>query len=356
MECVIIAIVLSGIPSHIVLVQDGVEGQIFVNGVAAVQSTSDISSPIQILNSDLVFGKDYRDNGGFYEGSMHNINFYSFALSSTQIQDIYSSYRGEYSVLLYYPFSDSSISSSGVANMATGSAVVDAYLQNSATVTNNQLVLSASGSQYMSINSFATGSDGLTFSCWFVSYDSGFWARLFEFGNGPDSDNVYISVNPDDQNILGLVVFVASMPCYFSLPKNFNDGTWYYIAWTLSPAGSWELYINGILSSTISQTSCSNNGYPAAITRQWNFLGKSNWVGDAYFNGSIWDFRVYNYVLSARAIEDLFSFKEPTAQPTFIPSETPTFQQTNDFMTVGIYNFTIPAGIYNVRVTAAGAS
>ena len=384
------------------------------------QNTASISSPIQIWNSDLVLGKDIRDNNGFYEGSMDNINIYSFALSPTQIQNIYSSYSGDYSVLLYYTFSDSTVSGSQVADMATGSAIVDAYLQNNATVSNNQLVLSASGSQYMSINSFATGSNGLTISCWFTSYNSGSWARLFEFGNGPTFDNVYISVNPGYKNVLALYVFFGQTACSFVLKENFNDGKGYYIAWTLSPAGSWVLYINGVLNTTISQTSCSNYGYPAAITRQWNFLGKSNWGTDDYLNGNIWDFRLYNYVLSATEIEYLFSFKEPTLQPTFEPTFQPTFEPTfqptlepvpspvpslvptfeptleqtfqpsqesepspvpspdptfepskmptfpltyspsfssiKNFFDVGIYNFTIPAGIYFIQVTAAGAS
>jgi len=56
-----------------------------------------------------------------------------------------------------------------VGDIASGSVVFDATLQNGATVSNNQLMLSAAQSQYMSINSFTTGTAGLTFACWYKS-------------------------------------------------------------------------------------------------------------------------------------------------------------------------------------------
>eukprot|EP01035_Chromulina_nebulosa_P024292 gene24292-biopygen15845 len=77
--------------------------------------------------------------------------------------------------------------------MASGSVVYDATLRNGSVVSNNQLKLSAASSQFMSIGSFTTGTAGLTFASWWKSDNSGDFARLFDFGNGPDSDNILIT-------------------------------------------------------------------------------------------------------------------------------------------------------------------
>ena len=77
-----------------------------------------------------------------------------------------------------------------MGNIASGSVVYDATLMNGATVSNNQLVLSAASSQFMSIDSFTTGTTGLTFASWWKSDRSGQYARIFDFGNGPYADNI----------------------------------------------------------------------------------------------------------------------------------------------------------------------
>jgi hypothetical protein len=94
---------------------------------------------------------------------------------------------------LYYRFD--SVSGSSVGNIASGSAVYDAMLQNGATISNNQLVLSAAKSQYMSIDAFTTGTAGLTFATWWKSVNSDDYARIFDFNNGAASDNILISKN-----------------------------------------------------------------------------------------------------------------------------------------------------------------
>ena len=80
-----------------------------------------------------------------------------------------------------------------MGNIASGSVVYDATLVNGATVSNNQLLLSAASSQYMSIDPFTTGTTGLTFATWYKSDNSGYFARIFDFGNGEEVDNILLS-------------------------------------------------------------------------------------------------------------------------------------------------------------------
>ena len=83
---------------------------------------------------------------------------------------------------LFYPFANSTVSGVDIADLATGSADFDASLQNGTAVFTNQLLLSA----------FTTGQRTLTFSCWFRSSNSGTSVRMFDFGKGPNADNILI--------------------------------------------------------------------------------------------------------------------------------------------------------------------
>ena len=84
---------------------------------------------------------------------------------------------------------------------------------------------------------------------------------------------------------------------------NVNDNVWRHVVWTISPAGIWAVYINGVV-----VWSASGQPYPNAISRSLNYIGKSNW-NDPYFTGAIDAFKIYNYVLVAADCAALYSGK-----------------------------------------------
>jgi len=135
---------------------------------------------------------------------------------------------------LYYRFD--SVSGTRVGDTANGSVVYDATLQNGATVSNNQLKLSSSQSQYMSINSFTTGTAGLTFACWWRSNNSGRYVGIFDFGNGPVSDNIIIF---EVDYCIALTVFYSSQQTFLSTSIKFDQHSWNHISWTLDPSCTW---------------------------------------------------------------------------------------------------------------------
>jgi hypothetical protein len=186
--------------------------------------------------------------------------------------------------------------------MASGSVVYDATLYNGATVSNNQLLLSAAQSQYMKINAFTTGTAGLTFATWWkADSNSGDWARIFDFSNGAyPSDNIIMYLNRNDYNNIGLDVYNASQGNGMYLPISFNQNNWNHIAWTITTSGTWVAYINGVL-----VTSATSKLYPRSIVRSLNYLGSRGGVGN--LNGAIKDFRMYGRVLSAAEVSTLFN-------------------------------------------------
>ena len=86
---------------------------------------------------------------------------------------------------------------------------ISRVLQNGANVVNNQLVLSGGQSQqYMkTVTPFGTTSLGLTIACWFRSANNGQWARVFDFGNGKESDNILVSTTGSSAGITFFQVY-----------------------------------------------------------------------------------------------------------------------------------------------------
>ena len=94
----------------------------------------------------------------------------------------------------------------------------------------------------------------------------------------------------------------ANSPGWFSpVTGNVNDNVWRHFAWTLTPSGTWTVYINGVSVWTV-----TGWNYPAAITRGSNYLGKGNWGSDPYFTGAMADFRMYNSALGASGVAALY--------------------------------------------------
>ena len=81
-----------------------------------------------------------------------------------------------------------------------------------------------------------------------------------------------------------------------------------FLTWTLTydtgTSSIWKTYIDGILVLTTS------GYYPStSITLTKNYIGKSNWGSDPYYNGTVDDFRVYNRVITASEVLILYDNK-----------------------------------------------
>ena len=154
--------------------------------------------------------------------------------------------------------------------------------------------------QYISIPSFGTKNNGLTFSFWFKSNNNKDWVRIFDFGNDSGSANIFVSINGGN---LGFSVFVDGKAYQNNnVIPNINNNTWNHVTWTLSYPSGWNIYFNGAL-----YISYSDGFYPKSIYRNLNYIGKSNWSRDPYFNGNIADFKLYNNILSFENISSMYN-------------------------------------------------
>jgi hypothetical protein len=163
--------------------------------------------------------------------------------------------------------------------------------------------------KFVTLPSFTTTNNGLTFACWFRSNYNQNLSRIFEFGNvtNTGSNNIILDVN---NNGLRLSIFqgaVATNPNVVS-SYNINNNTWYHIAITMTYAASGSatsnviFYLNGV---SISNTS-NQFYYPPAMTRTLNYIGRSLWIDPEFF-GNVDDFRVYNTVLTASEVNTILN-------------------------------------------------
>ena len=96
-----------------------------------------------------------------------------------------------------------------------------------------------------------------------------------------------------------------------------NDNTWRHIVWTIDSSGNWAIYLSGV-----SYWTASDYCIPKSITRSSNFVGKSNFDGEPYYNGNIDDFGMYNSVLTVTDVFNIYSSANDI--PTFLPSKAPS--------------------------------
>ena len=223
----------------------------------------------------------------------------------------------------YYTFDTTFADSSGNANdviVTNGSPTFAAGKFGSALGLNgtNQNVMLPAG-MLASVTNF-------TIAAWVYWNGGAAWQRIFDFGNGTSQ---YMLLTPDS----------GSGTLRFAITTNYSGGEqivettplasnqWVHVAITYNGITA-SLYTNGILA-----TSGAIAITPASFNPALNYLGKSQYPGDPAFSGSIGDFLVANYAMSAAQIAWLpignsplpalahrYSFNEPSGSTTITDS------------------------------------
>jgi hypothetical protein len=149
-------------------------------------------------------------------------------------------------------------------------------------------------SDYVSLppGAAADFSQGLTFEAWALYDALASWSRVFDFGNGPDGDNLVLA-NQATSNNLVLQVYRGGNRAELLAEGRLKTGEWMHLAGTVDSSGAGVLYVNG------EQAAAGPLQAPANLARLNNYIGKSNWQTDALFRGKVASVRVYNRALTA---------------------------------------------------------
>jgi hypothetical protein len=170
--------------------------------------------------------------------------------------------------------------------------------------------------QYVSFprQDFSILTRGFSFSFW-VRHErdpnSYYWPEVFNFGNGPYSDNMFVGATGGSTGARFVILTGTWSEAY--IDQAFPPYTWIHYVWVVEKTGSNSLskiYQNGVLVSQV-----QNMQYPRTAT-SINNIGKSNWGEHTLFRGKIDSFGIYRWPLLQTNAIMLFGASESTVSPS----------------------------------------
>ena len=180
------------------------------------------------------------------------------------------------------------------------------------------------------------------------------WQRVFDFGT---DTNHWLFLTPNDGGAMQFAItdnrqsYVQTIEAPSALPSN----VWVNVAVTLDGTNG-ILYVNGVPAATNSAMTTS----PVDVHAQTNYLGRSRWPADPYFNGQIASFHAFGKALTADEItapQPVIS--SPDSGAVFYPGTAISFAgSARDFMAIPLgdaaLSWTITLARDGVTNTVAG--
>jgi hypothetical protein len=146
-----------------------------------------------------------------------------------------------------------------------------------------------------------------TFAIW-VDWDgSNYWERIWDFGTGA---TYYMFLTPKNSanNRMRFAITRTGISGeeIMDAPTTLSSIGWHHVVVTIDADNhTHKLYLDG---SPVGQ---NTSGYrepdDIGITNQ-NYLAKSQFTADSYFEGKLDDFRIYNYALSPGEVTELYQW------------------------------------------------
>jgi hypothetical protein len=160
---------------------------------------------------------------------------------------------------------------------------------------------------------------GLTFT-FYANFGggAGTFERIFDFGNGPNANNIIVGREGVSGNIFVEIYRDGGSGGYCrSTANSIGVGTWDYWAITMNGSNCY-IYKNNVQNATQAYTYL-----PWARTLANNYIGKSNWA-DAAFEGGISDLAIYDRVLSSTELTQNYNagidITAPSITDTYLSS------------------------------------
>ncbi len=158
------------------------------------------------------------------------------------------------------------------------------------------------------IGSAIASMDDITVACWAdFSNEGGSFQRLWDFGVTPVADtdpNIYMFVTPrfaGNGQPRFAIMRLEEGEINITAPENLQSG-WHHIAASIdSSTMTMKLYQDGRLIAEGETTLLPSD---LGVTDR-NWIGRSQWEADAYYQGSIDEFRIYNRALSVAELRFL---------------------------------------------------
>ncbi|MEZ5195644.1 MAG: LamG-like jellyroll fold domain-containing protein [Bacteroidales bacterium] len=134
-----------------------------------------------------------------------------------------------------------------------------------------------------------------TFETWLYKRNNNNWSRVFDFGNGPNKNNVIVALSNGTSGKLSFHINNDLLNRSFVLDDPTPLNEWTHIALRLTDHMAW-IYINGefVKLGLLQQ--------PDDTERSIDYIGRSNWENDSYADMLLDEFRLYNVALEPEEI------------------------------------------------------
>ncbi len=177
----------------------------------------------------------------------------------------------------------------------------DGTLEGAAAITNGHVRLTGTRGTYVNLpGGLIAGYKAATFEFWADLGANRNWARVFDQGstNGNNGQHDLYFCPRSGRDFRLTIMDPQPSERVVSIPGNLDNQTNLHVACVLDPpSGFMGIYTNGVLAAARNDLASL-----ASVDTNLFFLGRSLFAADAWLNGSIDEFRIYNAPLSAAEI------------------------------------------------------
>jgi len=281
---------------------------LYVNG-SLVDSESSISYTSSGVDNYIYLGQTNpgADDTGNFGGKYGIVRFYNKALSTDEVLINYKADSSRYS-----PSTDSLILFLDASKYSSGSTWSDnSSYGNSATIynspSNNGSSFNLNGTnQYFNVSGeFDDFTGGITVLSFANFGSASSWERIIDFGNGQADNNIILARSGTSTDLAFEVYGSGSALFSSTLTSGITNSGWGFYGARLD--GSNYKILNGSTSTTGSTTVL-----PANVIRSNNYIGRSNWSSDAYFESQIGMVAIFNRSLSDAEIDVFYNLHKGT--------------------------------------------
>jgi hypothetical protein len=306
--------------------KNGNTGTLYVNGAQVGQNSSMPLDPSSLGNTTQNWiGRSQYSGDAFLDGQVDDFRIYNRPLSAAEVQTLATGGGGGTPTVTptrtstptvtptgtqatgglwaHYAFEGNASDSSGNGRNGT--------LVNSPTFVAGQVGQAVnlaggaggSASQHISLpTGIVNGLTNFTVATWVRLDTSGAWRRIFDFGTGTTANMFLVPQSGTGTFRFAITTGGAGAEQQINASPALPTAVWTHVAVTKS-GNTATLFVNGVQVAqntgvTLSPSSLGN-------TNQ-NWIGRSQYAGDAFLDGQVDEFRIYNRALSAAEIQALF--------------------------------------------------
>ncbi len=151
---------------------------------------------------------------------------------------------------------------------------------------------------YVTVNNLELKGE-MTFEAWVYNNNPyAAWSRLFDFGNGSPGQNIMVGFHGGSGRMFLHNYTMNNVAGEIIVDEVFPASQWVHVEVVIDENGNGSIYWDGVLKKS------GQVGTITEVKREINYIARSHWGQDAYFNGKIRDIRFWNKARTASEIAE----------------------------------------------------